>query len=280
MRVLERGAVIGDYNDAVRARVKVHLRRFLKHVWWVALSVGGLFVFRGVVPEAPLRAASEVSGNFLQTFGGIYGVIVAFVIYVVWQQHNETQVAVEREAVALAEVYTTLGWLTAWPQRDEVRARLRRYAKVVPALNGALPERVEEDDKRLLDGAFHDFLGYVPTAAEERFFDPALQLFHELNEAREHRLTVSRLRLPEALRWFVFLGGSVSVGAVWMLWVESFVVQAALTGAMTWVIVAATSLILDLDDPYGGDFVVNWARFNEAGARMDGHVCPALDPKP
>jgi len=254
----------------------VHGRRFLKHAWWVAVSVGGLLVFRSVVPPESLRGASDVSGNFLQTFGSIYGVIVAFVIYVVWQQHNETQIAVEKEAVALAEVYTTIGWLTAWPQRDEVRARLRRYAKVVPALNGARPEKVEEDDKRLLDASFRDFMNHAPSAAEERVFEPALELFHELNEAREHRLTVSRLRLPEALRWFVFLGGAISVGAVWLLWVESLAVQATLTAGMTWVIVAATSLILDLDDPYGGDFVVNWARFNEAGERMDAHVCPEL----
>lgn len=240
----------------------------------MALSCSGLFAFRALVPETVLRSSAEVSGNFLQTFGGVYGVIVAFAIYVVWQQHNDTQIAVEREAVSLAELYATLGWLAAWPKRDEVRARLRSYAKLVPALNGARAVKGDQDDKRLLDTALADFLNHAPSASEERFFAPALDLFHELNEAREHRITVSRLMLPEGLKWFVYLGGVISVSAVWLLWVETPWVHAALTCGMTWVIVAVASLILDLDDPYGGDFVVNWNRFNEAGERMDAHVCP------
>jgi hypothetical protein len=241
----------------------------------MGLSCAGLFSFRAVMPEAVLRSVADVSGNFLQTFGGIYGVIVAFVIYVVWQQHNETQVAVEREAVSLAELFSTLGWFVAWPKRDEVRARLRSYAKLVPALNGARAVKGDQDDKRLIDSSLADFRNHLPTEEEVRFFDSALELFHELNEAREHRITVSRLSLPEGLKWFVYLGGTVSVASVWLLWVESPAIHAALTACMTWVIVALTSLILDLDDPYGGDFVVDWNRFNEAAERMDAHQCPA-----
>lgn len=255
-----------------------HGRRLVKHVWWMGLAVSGLITTRALVPEAVLRSASDVGGNFLQTFGGIYGVIVAFAIYVVWQQHNDTQVAVEREAVALSELFAVLGWFTTWLQRDVVRGRLRAYARVVPELNGMTAARPEDDDKRLLDTSLADFLDHVPAPAEERFFSPALDLFHELNEAREHRITVSRLHLPEGLKWFVYLGGALAVATVWLLWVDSLAVHALFTAGMTWVIVAATSLILDLDDPFGGDFVVDWGRFTQTGARMDAHACPALTP--
>ena len=257
-------------TDALRR----HGRRLRKHLWWMSVAIAGDLVCRGWLPESALKSGSDVGGNFLQTFGGIYGVIVAFVIYVVWQQHNDTQAAVEKEAVALAELYGVTGWFTTWAKRDEVRARLRAYATVVPALNGQSPARPEQDDKRLLDASLHDFLAHTPAAAEERLFAPALDLFHELNEAREHRLTVSRLRLPEGLRWFVFIGGAISVATLWLLWVESLAVHLVITAGMTWVIVAASSLIVDLDDPYGGDFVIDWGRFNQAAAHMDELSCP------
>lgn len=251
-----------------------HGRRLLKHAWWMGLAVSGQYLCRNFLSEATLRGSNDVGGNFLQTFGGIYGVIVAFTIFMVWQQHNETQMAVEREAVALEELHALLGWFTAWPARDEVREQLRAYARVVPQLNGARPSRAEDDDKRLLGNAHARFLTYAAAPAEERFFTPALDLFHELNEAREHRVTVSGLRLPEGLKWFVYLGGAISVCSLWLLWVDSRVVHSLLTAGMTWVIVAASSLILDLDDPYTGDFVVEWDRFAQTAARMDATDCP------
>lgn len=259
-------------NTALRR----HARRLVKHAWWMTLAVTGQLLCRGYVPEATLRGTTDVGGNFLQTFGGIYGVIVAFTIFMVWQQHNETQMAVEREAVALSELYALTGWFTTWVKRDEVRRRLRDYARLVPALNGATPVKPEQDDKRLLDSAHADFLTHAPSAAEERLFGSALDLFHELNEAREHRVTVSRLRLPEGLRWFVYLGGAILVAALWLVWVESQTVHALLTAGMTWVVVAATSLVLDLDDPFTGDFVVEWDRFTEAAAQMEARSCPPL----
>ena len=92
-----------------------------------------LWLSRALIPEAALRAATEVGGNYLQTFGGMYGVIVAFAIYLVWTQHNDTQVAIEREALSLVELYRVLGWFPSWPERDAVRESLKLYAKAVPA---------------------------------------------------------------------------------------------------------------------------------------------------
>lgn len=246
----------------------------MRHTWWLLLSLSGLSVCRAFLPREVLQGSNDAGGNFLQTFGGIYGVIMAFTIFVVWQQHNDTQVAVEREAVALGELFVVLCWFSDWPHREEVLGRLREYARLVPSLNGRLPTRSEEDEKPHLDAALDAFLALRPSATDERLWSPALDLFKVLNDAREHRITVSRLRLPEGLKWFVFIGGAVAVCTLWLLWVESAVVHALLTAGMTWVIVAASSLVLDLDDPYHGDFVIDWGRFNATAARMESSARP------
>ena len=72
----------------------------------------------------------------------------------------------------------------------------------------------------------------------------ALELFHELNEARERRRTIAALRLPEGLRWFVFIGGAVTVGALWLVFIESEALQAIFTVGMTWVVVAISSIMM------------------------------------
>lgn len=257
-----------------------HLRRLWKHLGWIGLAEAAALGVRRMVPVEALRGVNEVGGNFLQTFGGIYGVIVAFTMYVVWQQHVETQLAIEREATALLELWSVFGHFGSLVGGDAARDRLRQYAVVVPRLNARVPQPCDRDDRALLTQTIEELYRFAPaTPQEERLFPAALDLFHELNEAREHRRTLSHLRLPEALRWFVYIGGAISVGTLWLLYVESIAAQLLLVGGMTWIIVGLISIIIDLDDPFSGDFVVDWKRFTDAVAVMERSVLHVVPPE-
>ena len=259
--------------DAIRG----HLHRLIKHLKWISLAVAGAMLCRHFLPLDMLRAANELGGSFLQTFGGMYGVIVAFAIYVTWGQLNETQVAIEREAVALLELYRILGWFTTWLERDTVRMRLIEYAVAVPRSHSSTVSSEKFDEHRVIDASMAKFLNHAPgSASEERLHSRALDLFHELNECREHRVTVSSLKLPLGMRWFVFIGGAITVGSMLFVWVDSAVIHGLFTAGMTWVVVAAASIVVDLDDPYTGDFIVNWKRFNETARLMELVHCPHM----
>jgi hypothetical protein len=240
-----------------------HLRRLRRHGAWLALSMLGLWTVQHLVPPAMCKATNEVGGNFLQTFGGMYGIVVAFAIYVVWQQHNDVQVAIEHEAVSLGELHRMIGFLTSWPERETVRTRLREYALAVPA-NNTPPLRTVVDEGVLLGASLDAFLGYKPGGPdEERLWSTVLELFHEVNEAREHRRTVARLRMGDGLRGFIVIGGVFTVGTLWLMEMDSFTMHAVLTALLTWVVVASASIVFDLDSPYTGDFIVDWRRFRE-----------------
>ncbi len=249
-----------------------HLLRVRKHGGWLVVSLSFLWLSRLVIPQAALQSASEVGGNALQTFGGMYGVIVAFAIYLVWTQHNDTQVAIEREAVSLVELYRVLGWFPSWAARDSVRDSLRAYAKGVPASYTGGPPM---EERALLEGGLGAFLSHAPAnASEERLYQTTIDRFHELNEARGHRVTVARLRMGEGMRWFVFIGGALTVAGLELVWMESFALHAAFVCGLTWVVVAAASIVIDLDDPTSGDFVVDWSPFADAASSMELAHCP------
>jgi hypothetical protein len=239
------------------------------------LSVGVLAFVRSLLDSKALAAANDVGGTFLQTFGGMYGVIVAFAIYLVWTLHNDTQMAIEREAGSLVELYRVLGWFPSWPERNRVRASLQNYAHAVPK-NYTAGESV--DERAVLERGLAAFLAHMPgSPAEERLFSTALDRFHELNEARGHRSTVARLRMGEGLRWFVFIGGAMTVLGLELVWIETFELHALFVAGMTWVVVAAASIVIDLDDPTSGDFVVDWSHFAQARASMELAQCPAAN---
>jgi hypothetical protein len=246
-----------------------HRGRLLRHGGWMLLSALVLAAIRAEIAPEVLVSLASVGGNVLQTFGGMYGVIVAFAIFVTWQQHNDTQIAVEREAVSLVELYRALGWFESWSAREAVQASLYRYALAVPANYQLLPSAGRADESELLEAAQAAFLRHEPVGPrEERLYESAMELFHELNEARAHRETVASLRLPEGMRWFVYLGGGLCVVTVDAMWVPQFLAHLGLALSMTWVAVAAATTVVDLDDPFHGDFVVDWKRLEVAAQTM------------
>src|SRR3954469_7833603 len=163
------------------------LHRVLKHGAFMALSVAGLWMVHALVPLAVLKSTNDVGGNFLQTFGGMYGIIVAFALYVVWQQNIDKQVALEREAVSLGELHRLLRHFSSWPGRDAARGHLREYVLAVPT-NSRSASTARVDERALFGKVIDSFIAWnAPSPAEERLWTLALDFFHELNEAREHR---------------------------------------------------------------------------------------------
>src|SRR3954468_6649902 len=90
------------------------------------LSVVGLLGFRQLISVAQLAGSSNEIGNYLQTVGGIYAVLLAFVVYVVWGQFNEARGLCDREAAALVDLHRTASGLPA-ATRDDIQRTLRDY---------------------------------------------------------------------------------------------------------------------------------------------------------
>jgi hypothetical protein len=252
-----------------------HLGRVKRHGGWLLASLALLWAFHRLLPQEPLSHATDFGGNFIQAFVGIYGLVLGFAVFITWGQLNDTQVAVEREAVLVGELYRLFSWFDRWPAREAARQHLRDYAHGVPKTYahghpaGTLPEREK------LEHIFRALLEYrTPSPAEERLWDKALDLIHDLSQTLEHRITTAGLRLPWGLRWFTALGGVATVVAFAVLAVEPFGLHLFFQALLTWVVVAAVTIVHDLDDPYAGDFMVDWSRFEQAAERMECLACP------
>src|SRR5581483_12013613 len=69
------------------------------------VAVAGLVAVRWAVPLEVLRANNDVAGNYLQSLGTLYAVLLAFVVFVVWSQFDEARGSVEREANEIADLW-------------------------------------------------------------------------------------------------------------------------------------------------------------------------------
>ena len=224
----------------------------------IALGIAGLVLVRHLAPADWLHANNEVAGNYLQTLGSIYAVLLAFVVYVVWQQHNQARDAVEMEANEISDLDRILQGFPE-PVRDHVRSHLRAYveAVVLEEWTAMSHGKVSRSAERALEEIWLALERMEPhSPREERLFSEALARFNDLSDDRNHRIFGSRLRLPASMWGLLIADGFITVASMWLFGLQSLFAHALMTSALAGSVAFVLYLIADLDNPFWGDWVV------------------------
>ena len=231
-------------------------------------SVLGLVAFRSVVPLAALEKGSNEIGNYLQTVGGIYAVLLAFVVYVVWGQFNDARGYLDREATALVDLHRTATGLPSF-SRTEIQRRLRIYVDAVlrdewqamAAGNEAEIDRIGE----LLEEVWTAIHACKPiNDCQHTVYGEVLSRFNQLTDLRTSRLGAARARIPLAMTILLYNGAVLTVGSVYLLAFEQLWLHAIVTAALAGAISHILFLIRDLDDAFAGDWQVAKTPFERA----------------
>jgi hypothetical protein len=234
-----------------------------------ALGVAAVAVTRALVPPEALAESNDVIGNYLQTLGGIYAVLLAFVVFVVWTQFNDARGHVEREANELADLWRTVQALGA----EEMAGPLRRY--VAGVVDEEWPAMAHRDDATLdrigdiLEEEWERVHSFEPkTSCHEALHADALDRFHDLCDARTERVLAARMHIPLALWLLLAMGAIVLVGSFLLIGVKSFAVHAIITGAMAGAVSHILYLIYDLDSAFSGAWRVSPEPFEQVRRLM------------
>jgi hypothetical protein len=253
------------------------LRTFLRLAPVVALvsavSVAGLLVFRAIAPVGDLHAAANELGNYLQTVGGIYAVLLAFVVYVVWGQFNEARGYVDREATALVDLHRTASGLPS-SSRTEIQSGLRHYVDAVLCDEWAAmahgDEATIERTAQLLEPVWIAIHACKPrNECQHTVYGEVLSRFNQLSDLRTSRLTAARARIPVAMTILLYTGALLTVGSVYLLAFDKLWLHALVTAALAGAIAHILFLIRDLDDAFAGDWQVAKSPFERARKTFD-----------
>lgn len=238
----------------------------------VTVAIAGLSLARAELEPATLRDAGDVLGGHLQTLGTVYAVLLAFVVYAVWQQFNDARLAVEREANELVDLYRTAEGLPE-AERAALQAFLRRYVDVVTdvewAAMAAGDEKQMQTGAALLDDAWRELHPFDPSReCHKALYAEALARFNDLSDARSLRLTSARLRIPLALRLLLYFGAVVLTVTTYLMWVDSFALHATITGSLVAALTHVLYVVEDLDDCFDGNYQVPRQAFERARSVM------------
>lgn len=219
---------------------------------------------RCCVNLSTLSDNNDVAGNYLQTIGTVYAVLLAFVVFVVWSQHNDTRHWVQTEANEIRDLLRIVVSLS--PALEPAQGLIRGYLTTViseewPAMAGG---EACVRANRLLEEVWGTIESLEPkTSREEILYAEALARFDDLSDARAGRLLMIRQRLPASMWALLLIGGVLTTGSMALFGLPSLLVHGLMTGALGGLISFMLVIIADLDNAFAGDWRVTPLAFEE-----------------
>jgi len=226
-----------------------------------ALAGAGTVVARRIL-KLPIREGhNEVMGGVLASMSVIYAVLLAFLVFAVWEQFGDAERATTQEASLLISIARDAQTIPE-PLRREIHEQLRRYAQLVVNEEWTAMARgqasVQARDALTALWASYEQLRPPVDYATER------TLLADMTTQRSLRILDSRAALPDIFWLVLILGAVVTIGGNILLYMEHVQSQAVMVALLTAVITSILWLILTLDHPFAGGVRVSPQSFQYA----------------
>jgi hypothetical protein len=219
----------------------------------------GIWLIRRAVPATREGFDAEVSSQILGVVASLFGLLLAFVIVIEYQNFGSAQANVGQEADSLAAITRDSSALSP-AQGARVRAAVGSYVRAVvtdewPDLREGHQSVRASDDVNTIYAALEAAKPRSPEATA--FYDDSVRQINAALIARRDRLDAAAGGLPSLILALVLVGALVILFYVMLVGSRSFWFH--MIGACSIALVVAMSLVVlvDLSYPFSGDLVVS-----------------------
>jgi len=216
------------------------------------------------------EAHNEVSGFIFAAVSVLYAVVLAFMVFAVWESYTNAKQASSNEAAALIAIARD-STLLPEPARGEVHALLREYANTVvnnewKAMSKA-PQAYDGSPQAqtAIDEVWATLQGLPRGAADSN----TTVFLSNLSQQRAIRLQ-SNDTLPSVFVVVLLAGAALTISFCLILHMEDIRLHAGLTAILTGMIAICLWLILEMNHPYAGSLAVTPEAFEHAIHVIDG----------
>lgn len=229
--------------------------------FFTGFGVGLVFLVRQFVHHSILKQHNDIAGFVFATVGVIYGVMLAFVVIVVWEDYNDATATAKNEAMQAYALYRDLSIYPNQVEASPALASLAAFSRSVvekeyPAIRHMKWETSHEANVETggkFDKLWADIKKIAPqTMQEEALFHEILKDINTLAQEREKRLIISREDLPDVIWDAVILGGLITIGFTALFGNENFKAQVVITTLLGLVTSLVIVVIISLNFPFMG----------------------------
>jgi hypothetical protein len=221
----------------------------------VGVAILGLLLVRRLVPLDFLQMHHEVGGYMIGVMGTVYAVILAFIVFFVWNQYQIAAAAVVAEANGVGDLSRMIKRLPE-PLQSQLRGALVNYLQVV--IHSEWPAMGSQNESQEAWSAMQKIWEIYRRADIPRdehvqiFYSQSLQQMNNLSNSRRARLFASHWKVPTLIWVLLWLEGAIILGFTYFFGVRSIRSQCLMTIAFALVVSLNLFLILELDRPFSG----------------------------
>ncbi|MCC7164364.1 MAG: DUF4239 domain-containing protein [Anaerolineae bacterium] len=235
------------------------------------VGAGMVYLFRRLLDQQMLKEHNDLIGAIYNMVGVVYAVMMAFAVFIVWEQFDVTKTAVEQEANALVSLHG-IGRALPPDAGRVLKADVENYGRVVAGDEWDQMALARSSDKsaqalQQMTRFERDF--YPATDREAVLYDQAVEHIASLNSFRRLRLQASRGQIPPPM-WVLLIGGGMfMLGFTAMFGANNARLHAALAAVLAAALGFTLFIILALDTPYTGSFRITPDPFQAALATFE-----------
>jgi hypothetical protein len=249
----------------------------------VVVSLGGLVLVRWAVTLDVLKEQHEVAGVAFAVLGGLYGIILAFVLVSSWERFETARGRADFEASAAADIYRHAQGFGD-PLRADLEREVMAYLQSVvedewPAMEqGEFSPKTQEIYKSI----WRTVLESRPSESwEVALYQSTLSKLDDFGDSRRTRLLYVHSGLPTVLWVFLIAFGAATVAFTYFFGMRHIVAHAIITGLLAATVTSSLLLIDETQTPFSGGLHLSSRPFAFilAGLKRDSGIDPqAPDP--
>lgn len=227
-------------------------------VIFITVSAISVFLISRFIPIEMRYKDNGVIGNISSLISIIYGVLVGITALYLINNLSYTSDAVQREANATADIYRDSRWLTD-PARTNIQNELKNYLTNTiqeewPVMKAAKPVS-HNGDAYINKMAQHLDEYKIADNSDSIILRSLVEDLKNLYDSREQRLHMSHAVLNTEL-WIVILIGTILTVGINYLFGMNYILHYVTVSAVTLMAVAMIFLLITLDRPFQGEFVI------------------------
>lgn len=217
----------------------------------VSFSVAGFLLVHKLIPVKVRRIHNDVAGFVFATLGVTYGVLLAFVVIVVWEQLNDAKRVTENESSVALVLYHNIQSYPDESASDAMKAAFLSYARLAAA-EIPNPRSAESGDtaEDAFDQLFSLFDGLVPDGVHEQIlYGRILDHVNELWKLHGLRHQAAREELPNVVWLGVLLGAIITIGFTFLFGTENVWAHVVIMSLLAALIAVVVFVVIELDHP-------------------------------
>lgn len=229
------------------------------------LVLAAVWIVRRLVPSTRDGFHAEISAPMLGVVAALFGLVLAFVIILAYENYTDTQKHIALEADSIASIVRDSDAFPE-PGRTNVQQAAGVYARTVVDHEWEAMRDGNDSDlaKDSLDELFAAFRTVEPeTQMQIAFYDDAVRMLNEALDARRDRLESAKGGLPPDMAILVIVSSLVIVLYAVLVGSPSFWFHALGPLAISVVIVLSFVVLLDLSYPFAGEVTLSPGAFTD-----------------